>query len=56
MDGVSWNCRDGKHRACTGCSACPEACHAVPPTADFRAAREALARKRRETTTEEKKT
>jgi hypothetical protein len=46
VDGVSWNCRDGKHRACTGCSACPEGCHAVPPTADYRAAREALARKR----------
>jgi hypothetical protein len=44
VDGVSWNCRDGKHRACTGCGEC--SCHAVPPTADFRAAREALARKR----------
>lgn len=45
MDGVSWNCRDGKHRACTGCE-CPQGCHSVPPTADFRAAREELARKR----------
>jgi hypothetical protein len=46
VDGVSWNCREGKHRACTGCPAC--ACHAVPPTADYWAAREALARKRAE--------
>jgi hypothetical protein len=44
-DAVSKNCKDGKHRSCWGC-ACPEGCHAVPPTADFRAAREALARKR----------
>jgi hypothetical protein len=44
MDGPSANCRDGKHRACTGCPEC--SCHAVPPTADYRAAREALARKR----------
>jgi hypothetical protein len=55
VERVSVNCRDGKHRACTGC-ACPDGCHAVPPTADYRAAREALARKRRETTTEEKTT
>lgn len=51
MPDVSLNCRDGEHEKCTGCAACPEACHAVPAPDSFRevfeAARDAL-RERRE--------
>lgn len=50
MDFVSFNCRDGDHALCTGCS-CPDGCHAALPPGDFReqfeAAREAT-RQRRE--------
>jgi hypothetical protein len=41
---VSLACERGEHAVCASCERCP--CHAVPPTADYRAAREALARKR----------
>jgi hypothetical protein len=43
VDGISRVCREGN---CTPCTGCEHPCHAVPPTADYRAAREALARKR----------
>lgn len=55
MEFVSLNCKDGQHRACTGCS-CPTGCHAVPPPDHFRAARQELAEKlaaKRNDTTEE---